>query len=283
MFIFWKAVRGIFQIPGVRQCAHKLFMGAGASLDSRHVDRSTQLRVLVLGVYLSDRPNTAAHLARAFASEPNLDVEQRWVSIGAARKDNGLQGVTWFEVHRSTPKFALINRLIDGTDLEQFDYVLVVDDDIHVQPGFLRAFLGLQRKFGFALAQPARAWHSFFDHSFVLRRGWLAARQTRFVECGPLVSFSREAVRLLLPFHAESEMWGMDLVWPIAVEKAGLSMGIIDAIAVDHSLRGQATTYDRSGELAAMSQFLACTPHIAESEVFDVRKRYRAAWYPRYF
>ncbi|CAM5793410.1 hypothetical protein [Rhizobacter fulvus] len=281
MKLLWKLVRGVFRSDWSKRMARRAFMRSILPMVDQGPDTS-RLRVLVLGVYLADRPNTAAHLVREFAAGHRLDVEQRWAAMGSATDDPMLQRVTVLTVQQPTPKFALINSLIAGLDVDRFDYVLVVDDDIHVQPGFLSAFLLRQRAFGFALAQPARAWHSYFDHSFALRRPWLAARQTRFVECGPLVSFSRDAARLLIPFHAESEMWGMDLVWPVALERAGLTLGIVDEIAVDHSVRGQATSYDRSTELAAMSDFLARTPHIASEDVFKVVKRFRPSDRTRY-
>jgi hypothetical protein len=190
--------------------------------------------------------------------------------------DAELARATIFHASEPTPKFALINRLIAGQDLDRFDHVIVVDDDIYVHSGFLQEFLACQQLFGFALAQPSRAWHSHFDHGFVLRRPWLAARETRFVECGPLVSFTRAAARLLIPFEAESEMWGIDLVWPVAIRDAGLTMGIVDAVSVDHSLRGQGTTYDRSREWEAMQAFLAKTPHLPMSDAFTVLKRHPA-------
>jgi hypothetical protein len=59
-------------------------------------------------------------------------------------------------------------------------------------------------------------------------------------------------------------------------------LGIVDEIAVDHSVRGQATSYDRSTELAAMSDFLARTPHIASEDVFKVVKRFRPSDRTRY-
>ncbi len=258
-------------------------MRSAAAQPAASIERVGPLRVLVLGVYMADRPHTAGHLLRVLASGPGLVVEHRWAALRGATDDPELRRATRLPAQAPAPKFALINRLIEGIDLEPYDHVIVVDDDIHVRAGFLPAFLAHQHAFGFAVAQPARAWHSHFDHGLVLRRPWLAARRTRFVECGPMVSFNREAVRLLLPFDAENEMWGMDLVWPLVLERAGLKLGIIDALPVDHSLRGQATTYDRSTEEAAMHAFLARTPHLPMSEAFTVLERYPAAWRSRYF
>ena len=172
---------------------------------------------------------------------------QRWVAVGPASTSTALGRVTVLQVASAVPKFVLINRLFADIDIGGFDYVLVVDDDIYLPRHFLPSFLAYQEAFDFALAQPARAWHSHFDHAFALRRPWLLARRTRFVECGPLVSFRREAAAALLPFAHPQQLWGLDLVWPLAIEGRSLRMGIIDAVAVDHSLRPQAAATTSRG------------------------------------
>jgi len=231
----------------------------------------------VVGVYLATREHSAEHLARAFAhARPEIDVVQRWAAIGPASTSAELGGVTVLQVESVVPKFELVNRLFAGVDIGSFDYVLVVDDDIHLPRHFLSSFLAFQEAFDFALAQPARAWHSHFDHAIALRRPWLLARRTRFVECGPLISLRRDAASILLPFAHPEQLWGLDLVWPLAIERRSLRMGIIDAVAVDHSLRPQAAAYDKSQHDAAMNRFLSGTPHLPMTEAFTVLDRYRS-------
>jgi len=231
-------------------------------------------RVLVLGIYLADRLHAADHLVERFASSPGLVVEQRWMALGGAAPAGRLGAVTVQVAGAPQPKFTLINRLLRPGDLDRFDFVVVCDDDIHVPHGFLPALIGHQRNLDFALAGPARTWNSHFDHAFSLRRPWLRARQTRFVECGPLVSFRQDAARLLLPFDEAGAMWGFDFVWPEVIGRHGLAMGIVDALPVDHSLRAQAAAYDKSGEDAAMARYLAATPHLSMEEAFTVIRRY---------
>jgi hypothetical protein len=230
--------------------------------------------VLILGVYLADRPNSAAQLCESFGSACPYEVEQRWVGVNGISADARLAAVTVIGNARPQPKFSLINKLLRPTDIDAFDFVIVCDDDIYVQKNFLTAFVAYQSGFDFALAQPARAWHSHFDHAFVLRRPWLNARQTHFVECGPLVSFRRDAAQLLLPFEAADQLWGADLVWPAVMRRAGLRMGIIDALSVDHSLRPQAATYDKAEQWAAMQRALEQRSHLTMKEAFSVVRRY---------
>ena len=231
-------------------------------------------RVLVLGVYLADRPHSADHIVERLASTPDLDVEHRWTALGGRPPAGRLAAVTARVTTEPKPKFTLVNQLLRPDDLAAHDFIVVCDDDIHVPHGFLPALIGHQQALDFAVAGPARTWNSHFDHAFSLRRPWLRARQTRFVECGPLVSFRQDAARLLLPFEDADAMWGFDFVWPEVIGRHGLAMGIVDALPVDHSLRAQAAAYDKSGEQAAMARYLAATPHLSMAEAFTVVRRY---------
>jgi hypothetical protein len=228
----------------------------------------------VLGVYMADRTNSAEHLVQAFTSTQHVRVQQRWVALNGVSDCAAVRDVTSIISTRREPKFSLLNRLLRPADTDDFDFVIACDDDIYLSNGFLHAFIAYQQKFDFAVAQPARAWHSHFDHSFVLRRPWLQARQTLFVECGPLVSFRKDAAKLLLPFDQANQMWGMDLVWPEIIDRHRLKMGIIDALSIDHSLRPQASLYNRAEEEAAMRSYLSTRPHIPMHKAMTVVKRH---------
>jgi hypothetical protein len=259
----------------LRRFRHRIFLRSNAAMPVNALAREAPVRVLVLGVYMADRANSVDHLVEAFAStQQGLLVEQRWIALNGSSQNPKVREVTALVAARPQPKFALLNRALRPSDPDDFDFIVACDDDIYLPLGFLPAYIAYQRKFDFAVAQPSRAWHSHFDHSFVLRRPWLQARQTRFVECGPLVSLRSDAARLLLPFDQQDEMWGIDLVWAEVVERHGLKMGIVDALSVDHSLRPQASTYDKSDEEAAMKSYLSKRPHIPMHEVFTVVKRY---------
>jgi hypothetical protein len=256
-----------------RNWRHQLFLRSSIRSPVARDESAAPTRVLVLGVYLADRVNSAAHLVDRFACvDPGVEVEQRWAAIQGPAPSDAVAAVTIWHSDRLAPKFEVINKLLQGADLSSFDYVVVCDDDIYLPHGFLPAFLAYQQSYDLATAQPARAWHSHFDHAFVLRRPWWKVRETRFVECGPLVSFRRDAVRLLMPFEHAEQLWGLDLIWPAILEQHGLKMGIIDAVPVDHSLRPQAATYDKSDKDAAMHRVLATTRHLPMSEAFTVLK-----------
>lgn len=108
----------------------------------------------------------------------------------------------------------------------------------------------------------------------MLRCPWLRARETRFVEAGPLVSFHVAAARRLLPFDCETPLWGVDLTWFRVLAKNNLTLGIVDALSVDHSLRPQGKEYKRMKEQALMDEFLGTRVHLSMGEAFTVVKSF---------
>lgn len=234
--------------------------------------RSLQgLRVLVVGVYLADRENFSSHLVQRFSESSNLSVTQRWASLGGVSSDRAVAEVTAITSVSLVPKFKLMNQLLAMENLEDYDFVVFTDDDVVIPQGFLEFYISAQKRYNFALAQPARAWHSFYDHKLVVRKPWLKARETRFVEIGPVFSFDRRAVELLLPFDEASPMgYGYDFCWPVIMADAGLKMGIIDSVSVDHSFRPQGAAYSASQNNEVMKQYLAEHKHLTRGEAMQI-------------
>lgn len=217
---------------------------------------SDKKRILVLGIYLADRENLVLHLMREFEKAINYIVTQRWVAIADGELPEDYNKYTVRKMKRM-PKFKILNELISKEDLEYFDYILISDDDIYLPRGFLDEFIAFQEKFDFALAQPARTRFSYADHRFVLKNYFLLARETDFVEIGPIFCISRVAYNLIFPFDMNSPMgWGYDFVWPVLFQKNNLKIGIIDKTAVAHVIRPQGDAYSRGGELSRMYKFL---------------------------
>jgi glycosyltransferase involved in cell wall biosynthesis len=228
-------------------------------------------RVLVLGVYLAGKPNTAEHITATLARSRNLDVRQRWVALGGEPPDGELGSVTALTVTEPTPKYALLNRLLVEEDLASYDYVLTTDDDIVLPDEFLDLFLGVQAGVGFDLAQPARTPNSYVDHPIVLQQGGVVARRTLFVEIGPLASFGREIYDLVFPFDETNPMgWGFENVWAHFLRERGQSEGIVDAVPVDHSIREPVAHYEWADANADRARYLASHPHFSYPECFRV-------------
>jgi hypothetical protein len=231
-------------------------------------------KVLAVGVYLADRPHSASHLVHELTASAEHDVVQRWVALAPGGRGRFDVPATEMVVTELTPKFALLDRLTD--DAEDFDWVLLCDDDVEVGSCFVDRLIGVAEQYDFALSQPARTSDSFIDHPIVQVMPGLSARRTRFVEIGPITCLRRDAARLLLPFGEACHMgWGLDFVWPVRLERAGLRMGIIDAAPVAHRIRRSGAAYDSSGAHRAMCSLLAREAHLSADDAFVVLEPYR--------
>ena len=232
-------------------------------------------KVLILGVYMGNRRSLINHIVPTLGSSIHCQVTQRWIAIGSVSKDAAVMAATVEAIPERTPKFTLINSLISTVDIAKTDFIMVCDDDVTVCSDFTDRFIGWQQHCSFALAQPARTWNSYVDHSFVRRSLWCQARETRFVEIGPIFSMSRSMAELMLPFDESSPMgWGYDLVWPVIARQHGLKLGIVDAVAIEHSMRARGALYDASNEIESMAKMLSQREHLNAREAFVVLKRF---------
>ena len=225
--------------------------------------------VLIAGIYLADQPNNSRELIKEFKLSTCHNVVQRWGAIAADPSINTDLPFTTLISAEKIPKTALINRLIG--DAVEFEWLILCDDDIEVEPGFLDRFLNLSEKYNFSISQPARTLDSFIDHPIVQVLPGITARQTRFVEIGPLVCMHRDAITHLLPFKETDGMgWGLDMVWPVIAERQRLRMGIVDATPIAHRMRPPAGGYNRDGAVAEMTWTLANREHLAPEDAFTV-------------
>lgn len=219
-------------------------------------------RVLVLGVYLADRPNHVDAIVGNLSGSAEVEAVQRWVALGGSPASDVQKSVTSKVLLRKTPKYEILNGLIGEMDLREYEYLLTIDDDILLPENFLDRFIALQARLGFAVAQPARTANSYIDHPIVLRQAGVIARQTRFVEIGPVVGFHESAFDLLLPFDLASPMgWGYENVWSRRLMSQNLKMGIIDLLAVDHSLRRPVENYGWEEADRQRTAYLEKNPH----------------------
>jgi len=230
-----------------------------------------KMKVLILGIYLANKPNNAADTIAVLADSSRHDVTQGWIGLGGPAPTDGVAAVTVRTIEERIPKFQLLNDLIAAHDLAAFDYVLLVDDDVILPNHFVDSFISFQHTLGFALAQPARTANSYTDHPIVEQQPGVLARQTRFVEIGPVVSFYRSVFENVLPFDTSNEMgWGYENAWARALAERGIKAGIIDALPVDHSIRKPVEHYDWGTADAQRTAYLAEHPHFTYDECFHV-------------
>jgi hypothetical protein len=232
--------------------------------------------LLVVGVYMALEPNYSEHLVHKFSSAHLVEVEQRWVCMMGRPPTKEVASVTVRQLDTHIPKWQLVNDLIRPQDLDRFNYIIVCDDDVLLGPRFVDNLIAEQQSLNFALAQPARTWRSITDHAIVRRRLFARARQTNFVEIGPTVSFRRDFLKAVYPFSLESPMgWGYDLTWPATARELDMTIGIIDKVPVDHSLRPPGALYDGGEHFDLMTSYLSRRPHISWAEAARTVRTFR--------
>ncbi|MGN6373495.1 MAG: glycosyltransferase [Solirubrobacteraceae bacterium] len=165
-------------------------------------------------------------------------------------------------------KFENLNVLLDGENplAAGHDWLLVVDDDIALPRGFLDRFVFLAERFSLDLAQPAHAYSSHAAWQVTRRRRGSVARETRFVEIGPLTAFGRRTFSTLLPFPELRMGWGLDVHWGALAREHGWRCGVIDALPIRHRAAPAASAYSREQAIAEARAFLRERPYLSAEE-----------------
>lgn len=214
-------------------------------------------RVLAIGAHFADRPNTTAETGAA------LEASHHDVTIDLRPPRGG--------------KFETLNAILADHELERFDWVVVIDDDVELPPAFLDGFLFLAERFGLDLAQPAQSLASHAAWPVTRRRLASAVRETTFVEIGPVTAFGRRAVAELIPFPDLRMGWGLELHWAAVARERGWRSGIVDLTPVRHELRAVSSAYPREEAVEEARAFLADRPYLGRDEVrtLAVHRRWR--------
>jgi hypothetical protein len=203
--------------------------------------------VLVLAVERADAPNL---LDRAVA-----ELRRSRHELEVARTPVAGRG-----------KFENLNALLAGRELELLDWLLVLDDDVVLPRDFLDEFVFLAERFALAIAQPAHRAYSHAAWPVTRRRRGSVARETAFVEIGPVVAFHARTFAQILPFPSLRAGWGLDAHWSAVAAEQGWRIGVIDATAVEHALRPVAATYDAGAAIEEARRFLANRPYVRARE-----------------
>jgi hypothetical protein len=202
--------------------------------------------VLVVGV---ERPGMVMDAARA-----ELERSRHQVTIHTAPP--GTRG-----------KFENLNALLAEHPPAGHDWLLVVDDDVALPRGFLDRFLHVAESAGLRLAQPAHRLHSHAAWPITRRRPGVAARETTFVEIGPVTAFHADTFATLLPFPELRMGWGLDAHWAAVAREHGWPIGIVDATPVGHTIAPVGGSYGREQALVEARAFLADRPYVRRDEV----------------
>jgi hypothetical protein len=158
-------------------------------------------------------------------------------------------------------KFENLNALLQANPPDGYDWLLVVDDDVALPRHFLDVFIFLAERFQLRLAQPAHRSRSHAAWEITRRRATAVARETQFVEIGPVTAFQAATFELLLPFPELRVGWGLDLHWSALAREHGWRIGVIDATPIRHGSRPVASSYDSRDAIDEARSFLADRPY----------------------
>lgn len=203
----------------------------------RAARRSPRRRVLVLGIARTDVPNLLEPARQELVRSRH--------AVTFASSPAGERG-----------KFQNLNALLATYPPHGHDWLVVIDDDVVLPPGFLDAFIFLAESFGLHLAQPAHRRRSHAAWAVTRRRAGTVARETAFVEIGPVFAFHASTFPVLLPFPELRVGWGLDAHWSALARGRGWRLGVIDATAIRHSSRQIASAYDRHDAIEEAREFL---------------------------
>jgi hypothetical protein len=231
-------------------------------------------RVLVIGTYRAHLPNTMEHIVAEISGAERCDVTQRWVAVGGQPDSPRVGAATVRTLLDPRPKFEVLNELLSGEDLDAYDFIVVMDDDVLLPPAFLDTFLAVQTYAGFVLVQPAKTSTSNIGLPIVEQQRGTLARRTLLVQPGPVVSIQRSAHELLMPFYMSSPAgYGYENVWAYEIDRRGHKLGIVDAVPVEHSLREPDSASDWDRPDMGRTTLLRDRPHLSQlacNRVLDI-------------
>ncbi|HWH44505.1 MAG TPA: glycosyltransferase [Thermoleophilaceae bacterium] len=162
-------------------------------------------------------------------------------------------------------KFQNLNLLLERAG-GPADWTLVVDDDVVLPEAFLDRMVGVCEEHGFALAQPAQTRASHAAWRVTRRRPGLA-RESAFVEIGPVTAFRRDSAEEFMPFPDLRYGWGLDLHWAAVARERGMRLGIVDALPVRHESGPVAATYSAAAAIEEARAFLDGRPYLRAGDV----------------
>jgi hypothetical protein len=153
-------------------------------------------------------------------------------------------------------KFGLLNETLARAG--GGDTMVLIDDDAWLTRGSFAGLVTIAAEAGFDLAQPAHDRTSQSTYPFNRRQLTTVARETTFVEIGPIMVLRGRAPSMLLPFPDDIGMgWGLELLWRRERARC-LRMGVVDAVTVHHPdppnatyADGASAEYDRVDRLLA--------------------------------
>jgi len=132
----------------------------------------------------------------------------------------------WLAIHAA---------MYEGSPFWEYERIFVLDDDIRTSWSDINKFLDICRELDLQLAQPALKPGCAITHMITRQSPDTLVRFTNFVEA-MAPCFTSEALRLCISVTQGGYYgFGIDHLWPSILGLPEKKIGIVDAIAVDHT------------------------------------------------
>jgi hypothetical protein len=207
------------------------------------LDPGVDLSLLTLGIGLIDRAAISRRVLAIGIEVPSRPRDVHNVLGRLQRSSRHSVDVSIVPMAEGLGKFANVERALSTANIHDYDWLLIVDDDIAFDNHMPDRLITLSEMAGLSISQPAHMLSSFATYDVTLRRFNSFVRETHFVEIGPLTAFRRDVFSDVIPFPPSRWCYGIDLVWSELARKKGFKMGIVDAAPVRH-LRAIANSYN---------------------------------------
>ncbi len=119
--------------------------------------------------------------------------------------------------------------------LEDYDYILLPDDDLLMGPGDIDRIFAAMRRHDLLIGQPALTPDSHIGHPIFLHCPGFRLRYTDYLE-GMACCFRSDYLRQLLPlFERYPSGWGISHLWALLMEAPYRRAAIIDEVRMVHT------------------------------------------------
>jgi hypothetical protein len=152
-------------------------------------------------------------------------------------------------------RFSNLNKLYAAHPIADGSWVVLADDDVLFVKGSLTRIISIMKEAGLSLAQPGQSILGWWTSSFNVARPFLVARDSNYVEQGPLLVLEPQFAKLILPLPDDNDMgWGIEAEW-YRVKEGRYRIGIIDECRVVHCARA-GVAYPSRPERRSMNERL---------------------------
>jgi hypothetical protein len=153
-------------------------------------------------------------------------------------------------------RFVHLNWLYNVKPVNTDSWVVLADDDFLFLKGGLARTMEIMKRANFVLAQPGQSLLGWWSILFNVSRPFTTARDTNYVEQGPIVIANPTFAPKIFPLPEENDMgWGIEAEW-FRMKEASARIGIVDACRVVH-FEQNAVSYPVGPELKKMNERLS--------------------------